>query len=581
MFLFFLTSGLFLGWTLGANDASNVFGSAVGSKMIKFRDAAIVASIFVVLGSVLQGFGGAETLGKLGAVDAIGGAFTVALCAGLTVYWMTKAKLPVSTSQAIVGGIIGWNFYTQNPIEFKELIKIVSTWFTAPVLGGIFAVLLYLFTKKVLQKSKIHILRLDAFIKFGLFIVGAFGSFSLGANNIANVVGVFVPSLPQLIFDFGFFTLNSIQVLFLLGGLSIAAGIITYSKKVMQTVGSSLMKLNSETALIVVLAHSLVLFVFSSPWLSHLVTYIGLPPIPLVPVSSSQAIVGAIVGIGLLKGGRNIQANVIGKIFAGWVLTPLIAGFLTFVALFIISNVFKIQVTSGTRLQNFTDRDDLKTTNQYFDKIDISEPIFWVSTALLLILVIYLFVRLLRQNSKAREELFNQQMDRYDVQQKILENEIRLKEMVAADLIKENERKNIEQRSLTLNIVKKNDLLKKLKAILQDIDRDVLSDQSKKKIEKMDQIIYKILDSKQDRILLQKYLKETEDEFYQKLDQKYFGLTEFEKKIASLIRSNYKNADIAVIVNSTSEEVKEVIKKLRTRMNLEKGTKLNKALKNI
>ena len=220
------------------------------------------------------------------------------------------------------------------------------------------------------------------------------------------------------------------------------------------------MKLNSETALIVVLAHSLVLFVFSSPWLSHLVTYIGLPPIPLVPVSSSQAIVGAIIGIGLLKGGRNIQANVIGKIFAGWVLTPLIAGFLTFVALFIISNVFKIQVTSGTRLQNFTDRDDLKTTNQYFDKIDISEPIFWVSTALLLILVIYLFVRLLRQNSKAREELFNQQMDRYDVQQKILENEIRLKEMVAADLIKENERKNIEQRSLTLNIVKKNDLLK-------------------------------------------------------------------------------------------------------------------------
>ena len=153
--------------------------------------------------------------------------------------------------------------------------------------------------------------------------------------------------------------------------------------------------------------------------------------------------------------------------------------------------------------------------------------------------------------------------------------------MVAADLIKENERKNIEQRSLTLNIVKKNDLLKKLKAILKDIDRDVLSDQSKKKIEKMDQIIYKILDSKQDRILLQKYLKETEDEFYQKLDQKYFGLTEFEKKIASLIRSNYKNADIAVIVNSTSEEVKEVIKKLRTRMNLEKGTKLNKALKNI
>jgi len=58
MFLFFISSGLFLGWTLGANDASNVFGSAVGSKMIHFKQAAIIASIFVVLGAVLQGAGG-------------------------------------------------------------------------------------------------------------------------------------------------------------------------------------------------------------------------------------------------------------------------------------------------------------------------------------------------------------------------------------------------------------------------------------------------------------------------------------------------------------------------------------------
>ena len=257
------------------------------------------------------------------------------------------------------------------------------------------------------------------------------------------------------------------------------------------------------------------------------------------------------------------------------------AGFLTFIALFIISNVFKIQVTSGTRLEIFTDRDDLKSTNQYLDLVDVSEPIFWVSTVLLLILVIYLLIRLLKQNTKAREEIFARQMEKYDVQQKMLENEIRLKELVAADLIKENERKNIEQRSLALNIVKKNDLLKQLKALLKDIDRDVLSDQSKKRIDKMDQIIFKILDSKQDRILLQKYLKETEDEFYQKLDQKYLGLTEFEKKIASLIRTNYKNTDIAIIMNSTSEEVKEVIKNLRKRMNLEKGAKLSKALKNI
>ena len=79
MIILFLTSGLFLGWSLGANDAANIFGSAVGSKMVSFRKAAIIASIFVILGAVIQGAGASDTLGKLGAVNAIGGSFTVAL----------------------------------------------------------------------------------------------------------------------------------------------------------------------------------------------------------------------------------------------------------------------------------------------------------------------------------------------------------------------------------------------------------------------------------------------------------------------------------------------------------------------
>ena len=53
--LFFLTSGLFLGWSLGANDAANVFGTAVGSRMIRFTTAAVICSVFVVLGAVLGG----------------------------------------------------------------------------------------------------------------------------------------------------------------------------------------------------------------------------------------------------------------------------------------------------------------------------------------------------------------------------------------------------------------------------------------------------------------------------------------------------------------------------------------------
>jgi len=41
----FLTSGLFLGWSLGANHHGNVFGAAVQTKMLRFRYAALITSI--------------------------------------------------------------------------------------------------------------------------------------------------------------------------------------------------------------------------------------------------------------------------------------------------------------------------------------------------------------------------------------------------------------------------------------------------------------------------------------------------------------------------------------------------------
>ena len=85
--LIFLSAGLFMGWSLGANDASNIFGTAVESKMIKFRTAAIIASIFVVLGATISGSGASETLGELGAINAIAGAFTVsAYCSFSSLY---------------------------------------------------------------------------------------------------------------------------------------------------------------------------------------------------------------------------------------------------------------------------------------------------------------------------------------------------------------------------------------------------------------------------------------------------------------------------------------------------------------
>ena len=346
--LIFLSSGLFIGWSLGANDAANVFGTAVGSRMIRFTTAAIICSVFVIAGAVISGAGAAHGLGKLGAVNALGGSFMVAFAAAFTVYSMTKAGLPVSTTQAVVGGIIGWNFYSGSITDLGVLSKIVGTWVACPILGAIFGALIYKLTTGVVRWAKLHLLSLDMYTRIGLVIAGAAGSYSLGANNIANVMGVFVSSSPFTDFDVGgLFTLTSVQQLFLLGAIAIAVGVFTYSKRVMMTVGGSLMPLTPVGAWVVVIAHSIVLFLFSSVALEHFLVSNGLPPIPLIPVSSSQAVVGAVIGIGLLKGvkgARQIKWGVLLNIASGWVSTPIIAAVITYFALFFLQNVFNQEV---------------------------------------------------------------------------------------------------------------------------------------------------------------------------------------------------------------------------------------------
>jgi inorganic phosphate transporter, PiT family len=222
----------------------------------------------------------------------------------------------------------------------------VGAWIAGPIIGALFAIPLFILVRRFKKSAGIHLIRFESYVKTGLVIVGAFGSYSLGANNIANVMGVFLPAFNLQDLDLGIITLSSNQQLFLLGGIAIATGIITYSWKVMDTIGSNIMELSAEAALVVVLAQSLVLFIFSSTGLSEFIVNIGLPPVPMVPVSSSQVIVGCILGIGLYKGARNINFKVLGEIALAWVISPVVSGFLTFFLLFFMKNIFMVDVGS-------------------------------------------------------------------------------------------------------------------------------------------------------------------------------------------------------------------------------------------
>jgi PiT family inorganic phosphate transporter len=339
-FLFYLSSGLFLGWSLGASEASN-FGTAVATKMIKFRTASIVASICIILGAVYAGAGASQTLSSLGNITVLAGAFMVALSAALAAAWMVRLSIPVSVSQAIVGGILGWNLYAGHNVDWVILSQIISAWFLGPVFSGVIAILLYSGLRFLFKHWSVHLLRKDCYTRIALLLAGAFGSYALGANNIANVMGVFVLSSPvhQLELPLGII-LNKAQVLFLLGGLAIATGIITYSQKVIFTVGHRIMQLSPLMAWVVVASQGLVLFLFSSQKLQEFLLCHNLPALPLVPVSSTQAVIGAVIGLGIMKSGHNLNWPILGKIGISFILTPICAALICYISLFFLQNVF-------------------------------------------------------------------------------------------------------------------------------------------------------------------------------------------------------------------------------------------------
>jgi inorganic phosphate transporter, PiT family len=144
----------------------------------------------------------------------------------------------------------------------------------------------------------------QAVVTGGLILAGCYGSYSLGANNVANTTGVYYAS----------HTISPLQAS-VLGGLAIALGALTYSKPVMETVGSKITQLGALAALIATLAESITV---------HIYTQIG------VPVSTSQAIVGAVVGIGLVRGIRAVSQRMLLMIVVGWFATPLVAGLLAY-----------------------------------------------------------------------------------------------------------------------------------------------------------------------------------------------------------------------------------------------------------
>ena len=292
-----LSAALFMGWSLGANDAANLFGPIVECGALRFWAAAGLASVFVIFGALMVGSRGFSAYEAIGAQTLIS-SFLVMLAAGVTVTLMTLLGLPVSSTQAVVGAIVGAALVSGG-VSFRPLVKIGLSWILTPVGGMIAAYVPYKLLTLFPGALPSRMMTRNTVIRIALVLVTCYSAFSLGANNVANVTGVFV----------GAGLLSPLWGAFL-GSVAIGSGILTFSRRVIRTVGNRLVELDATTALVVVFAEAITLNAYA---------LIG------VPVSASQAVVGAVLGIGLVKGVKTIDRKTLTSVLFGWVGTPSLA----------------------------------------------------------------------------------------------------------------------------------------------------------------------------------------------------------------------------------------------------------------
>ena len=370
MIYLLLFAGLFMGWSLGTNDAANAFGTAVATRVVKYRTSIIIIATMVVLGSILQG---ADDIDKLSSIstnnevsadvqdmenigvefekDANGNFVTdkdghyviksqdnvdkaalktlrnksafkaaiIFICAALTVFIMSYLKFPVSANQAVTGAIIGWGLFHadySNPevlsTNLAEIGKFASTWLLNPLGAAVISFVIVFIFKKFFEAKVESLKSYDKVIKIGYIVAGAYSAYTIGINSSASVTAFYYDS-----FGVGANILTNASFTAILGGVAIAVGVLTYSKKVMMTVGGSIANISQIDGFLVILSSALAITVMK--------ILLG------IPVSTSQAVVGAVIGAGLVKGPKNVNFKVLGKIGIAWISSPTAAGLMAYI----------------------------------------------------------------------------------------------------------------------------------------------------------------------------------------------------------------------------------------------------------
>lgn len=310
--------------------------------------------------------------------------------------WMNLASyigVPVSITNALVGSMVGFGAVVLGPsaIHWNQVGRIAISWITSPMISGITAYVLFISIQQTIFVKRNPLIKAKLYIPIYLFLVGTILSFitvfkglnhfhihlnfkqnlavTLCTSIIITIIGmIFIKRIPEhprigrrerfiqiekyfailmamtacaMAFAHGsndvalavgpltiihslvmqtdqVFNANDYPAwIILLGCIGVVTGLLMYGRKVIETVGSAITALTPSRAFAATLSAATTVVVATSTG---------------IPVSATQTLVGAVLGVGLARGIGALNLIVIRNIFMSWVLTLPAASLLTILA---------------------------------------------------------------------------------------------------------------------------------------------------------------------------------------------------------------------------------------------------------
>jgi PiT family inorganic phosphate transporter len=329
-----LVISFLVAFAIGSNDEA--MAPAVGAQVWTVKTAVIIGGVITVIGAVFLGGNVSEKVGS----DLVGGltlttemVFAILVSMALWLLLASAIKgLPISTTQCIVGSVIGvaafapivgymdWGLFS---IDWFVVLEVFTGWIISPVIGFVIAAAVFALVKRLQRRAGgfTDLERQERLAAYGLAFFLIITSLSRGGNDVANAIAPLVV-LPEFqgLADVGGVMLPLVLVPLLVGGIGMALGLMIIGRKVIKTLATEVVTLSPSSALSASISVSLVMFVG---------TLLGLP------LSGTHVLVAALIAVGWVAD-TPVQMKQVKDIVISWVVTVPISAVLGMVFFWLI-----------------------------------------------------------------------------------------------------------------------------------------------------------------------------------------------------------------------------------------------------